>query len=139
MKFALKPMAAIIIGSSLLMTGCMGKFALTDKLYTWNKQVDQNRWVQEGVFLALLVVPVYGLTLLADGIVFNSVDWWTGSNPIAAGETRNVDGVDGSQALMTMRADGVIDVEVTAADGAHGAFTLSMQDGVVNAGDVRRF
>lgn len=140
MKFALKPLAAIVIGSSVLMTGCMGKFALTDKLYTWNKQVDKNKWVQEGVFVALAVVlPVYGLALLADGIIFNSIDWWTGSNPIAAGETRKVEGVDGSLALMTMRADGVIDVEVTSADGARTAFTLSQADGEVQAGDIRRF
>lgn len=139
MNHLMKPLAAVIIGSSVLMGGCMGKFALTDKLYTWNKQVDGNKWVQEAVFVALLIIPVYSLSLLADGIIFNSVEWWTGSNPILAGETRKVQGTDGSEALMTMRADGVIDVEVTAADGARSAFTLAMQDGEVKAGNVRAF
>lgn len=126
MKHVLKPLAAAVIGSSILLTGCIGKFALTDKVYSWNQKVDSNRWVNEIIFIPMLFV--YGITLTADGILFNSIDWWTGSNPIAAGDTREVKGEDGSVAQLTMRADGAIDVAVTAAGGGQSGFTL-VRDG----------
>lgn len=127
MKHVLKPLAVAIIGSSVLLTGCIGKFALTDKLYTWNKKVDSNRWINEGIFIVFNIIPVYGISLFADAVIFNSIDWWTGKNPIAAGETREVNGDDGSVAQLTMRADGAIDVAVTAAGGQQSQFTLARQ------------
>lgn len=137
MKNVIKPLAVAIVSSSVLLTGCMGKFALTDKLYTWNKQVDSNRWINEGVFLAFLIIPVYSIALLADGVIFNSIDWWTGDNPIAAGDTREVKGEDGSVAHMTMRADGAIDVSVTAAAGQQSSFTLVRDGDTVRALDAQ--
>lgn len=135
MKHVLKPLAAAVIGSSVLLTGCIGKFALTDKLYTWNKKVDSERWVNEGVFLAFLVVQVYTVAVFADGVIFNSIDWWTGKNPIAAGGTKEIKAEDGSVAQMTMRADGAIDVAVTAAGGQQSEFTLVREGDTVHAQD----
>lgn len=34
------------------------------------------------MFLVLTWVPVYGVATLADALVFNSVEFWTGKNPI---------------------------------------------------------
>lgn len=125
-------MLAVLLAVATLLSGCMGKFLLTTKVYKWNKTVSHERWVNEGVFVALLVVPVYNLTLLADGIIFNSVEWWTGRNPVArAGDTRRVEGVDGSVALMTLRADGDIDLDFTPAAGAAARYTLRREDGRV--------
>lgn len=125
MKKLLRTLGIVLLAGAML-TGCIGRFALTDKVYTWNKQVDQERWVNEGVFLVFIILPVYGLTLLADGVIFNSVEWWTGRNPIlAAGDQREVRGEDGSVALMTLRDDGVIAVQVTAADGVRSDFTMA--------------
>lgn len=137
MKKMMKPLAVAVIAGSML-TGCMGKFALTGNLYDWNKKVDGNRWVQEGVFLGLAVIlPVYGLTLLVDGIVLNSVEWWTGSNPVAqAGEQKSVHGIDGSEALMTMRADGAIDVQVTTVTGEQTSFTMVQSGQVISVLDA---
>lgn len=123
---ALKTLAVAVVASSLLLSGCMGKFALTKKLYKWNSTVGQDRWVNEIIFVALAVIlPVYGLTLLADGVIFNSVQWWTGENPVAqAGDQKRVFGEDGSEALMTLRADGAIDVDAVSARGERTQFTL---------------
>ncbi len=122
----IKTLAIAVIASSVLLSGCMGKFALTKKLYKWNSTVGQDRWVNEIIFVGLAVIlPVYGLSLLADGIVFNSIQWWTGDNPVAkAGDQQRVIGEDGSEALLTLQADGSIDVQATAASGERTAFTL---------------
>lgn len=130
MKNVMKALLVAVLAGSLL-TGCIGRFALTNKVLTWNKHVDQERWINEGIFVVFLIFPVYSLTLLADGVIFNSVEWWTGKNPILAGETRKVEGADGSVALMTMRADGNIDVQASAANGQRVDFTMVKgEDGV---------
>lgn len=128
MNKTVKAIGAGVVAASLL-TGCMGQFALTKKVYNWNKKVDSNRWVQEGVFVAFLIIPVYSITFLIDGVIANSVEWWTGDNPVAqAGDQKRVIGADGSEALMTLRANGEIDVQATSADGSVSAFTLARGD-----------
>jgi len=63
---------------------CYGPFRLTRKLHTWNGTLG-DKWINELVFFALVVIPAYGLCTLGDAIVFNSIQFWTGSNPIADG------------------------------------------------------
>ncbi len=42
----------------------------------------------ELVFLGLIIIPAYGLFSFGDAIIFNSIEFWGGSNPIRAdGET----------------------------------------------------
>lgn len=124
MRKPLKAFAVVFLTASLL-AGCMGKFALTGKIYAWNKKAASDRWVNEMIFVAFLIIPVYNLAMLADGIVFNSIQWWTGQNPVAnAGDQKRVLGDDGSEALMTLRSDGAVDVEATSATGVVSRFTL---------------
>jgi hypothetical protein len=40
--------------------------------------VSENRWANEGIFLVFTIIPVYGITYLADIVVFNSIEWWSG-------------------------------------------------------------
>lgn len=137
MNRKMKTAAAIVLATSLL-AGCMGKFALTGKIYAWNKKAAGDRWVNEMIFVAFLIIPVYNLALLADGIVFNSIQWWTGQNPVAqAGDQKRVQGEDGSVALMTLRADGAIDVEATSAEGVVSRFTLQRVGDQVAVTDAR--
>lgn len=72
---------ALLLAAAML-SGCYGPFLLTKKLHHWNGQVSENRWVVEGVFLVCAWLPVYGIATLADAIIFNSVEFWTGDNPI---------------------------------------------------------
>ncbi len=67
--------------SLLLAAGCYGPFQLTRKLYQWNGQAG-DKWPQEFMFLVLTWVPVYGLTALGDAVIFNSIEFWTGKNPV---------------------------------------------------------
>ncbi len=87
--------AKILIGALLLCgfvttsTACYGPFALTKKLHTWNGTLG-NKWVNELVFFALFVIPAYGLCTLGDALIFNSIEFWTGSNPISDGSLDKV-------------------------------------------------
>ncbi|HPS59457.1 MAG TPA: DUF3332 domain-containing protein [Spirochaetota bacterium] len=62
--------------------GCIGTFGLTGKLYNFNKGIG-NKWINELVFFVLIVVPVYEIALVVDALIFNSLEFWTGSNPVS--------------------------------------------------------
>lgn len=74
---------AVLLSSCVLFTSCFGSFSLTQKLYGWNKSMG-DKWINEVVFFALAVVQVYTISLIADGIVLNTIEFWTGDNPASA-------------------------------------------------------
>lgn len=75
----------LIAGSALLATGCFGSFGATNALYDWNKDVSSSKWLQWLVFLVLIILPVYGLFILADALVINTIEFFSGKNPIGGG------------------------------------------------------
>ena len=72
-----------LLGLLLFASGCYGPFNLTRRLYLWNGQVG-DKWENELVFLLLNIpfVPAYGMCISADAIIFNSIQFWTGENPV---------------------------------------------------------
>ena len=70
----------LVLGLGLTTTSCLGPNRLFNGLHEWNEGVTDNRWVNEGVFLGLNIIPVYGVTYLVDIVVFNSIEWWTGED-----------------------------------------------------------
>jgi hypothetical protein len=81
-KFKALLLAVILMGTAVTQQSCIGSFQLTKNLYSWNLGID-GRWGSELVFLAMNVIPVYAVTILADGVVLNSIEFWTGNNPLA--------------------------------------------------------
>lgn len=84
---------ALIGGMAIAFSGCYGPFRLTNKLHTWNGQVSQKKFVNELVFLGMCIIPAYEICLLGDGLIFNSIEFWGGNNPIAMkdGEVEEVE------------------------------------------------
>jgi len=68
------------------MTGCFGSFGATTALWKFNKGVSDNKWLQWLVFLGLSILPVYALFVLGDVIVINTIEFYTGKNPIASAQ-----------------------------------------------------
>ncbi len=81
------------LAGSMLFTSCIGSFQLTNKLLTWNQGIGP-KFANELVFFAFWVLPVYEVSALADVLVLNSIEFWSGDNPVAEG-TRVIDGNDG--------------------------------------------
>ena len=77
----MKKLIVAAVAACVLLTGCTGPFALTKKLHTWQTGFE-NKWVDEVAFLGCIILPVYSLSTLADGLIFNSVEFWTGENPM---------------------------------------------------------
>jgi hypothetical protein len=70
----------------LLCTSCLGPGHATGRLYNFNRDFE-SKWAQEGMFIVLL--PGYVVFSLGDHLVFNSVQWWTGENPIDPPDERS--------------------------------------------------
>jgi hypothetical protein len=69
----------------MVLQGCYGKMALTKKVYALNGQVS-DKFLRSWVTWAFIFVPVYGVSVGIDFILFNTIEFWTGNNPIAQGE-----------------------------------------------------
>ena len=92
MKKALKlftaatPLSVTVISS----TGCFGEFALTRKVYSFNDNIAGNdmggKVVKNIVYYAMNIIPVYGVAGFVDFFLLNTIEFWTGSNPVAMKE-----------------------------------------------------
>ena len=87
--------ASILLLATLTTPSCIGSFSLTNRMLNWNRNID-NKFINELVFFAFWVLPVYEVCGLADILVLNSIEFWSGNNPVdvAAGD-RIVEGSDG--------------------------------------------
>lgn len=92
-KTYLKVALVLTVVASLGLTSCIGSFSLTNKLLSWNNGVS-NKFVNELIFFGFWILPVYEVTCLADLLVLNSIEFWSGSNPVAQG-TKVIEGQDG--------------------------------------------
>lgn len=80
---------AALLLCSVSLTSCIGSFRLTQSVLKWNNQVG-SKFLNEVVFFAFWVLPVYEVTSLADILVLNSIEFWSGRNPMTA-STKIVD------------------------------------------------
>lgn len=101
-KFNLKMAATVMICGAFLFSSCIGSFGLHGKLLSWNQGVG-NKFVNELVYLAFNIIPVYGVCYLADALVINSIEFWSGSNPLASiGDVKKVKGENGNYLVETL-------------------------------------
>lgn len=96
----IKVTVALFLASWLLLvqTGCFGKFALVRKVYEFHDSIMGDDMVGKIVKSLLLIFPMdiaYGIGSFLDIIIFNLIEFWTGSNPIAM--------VEGEQEIQMIR------------------------------------
>lgn len=102
--------AALLI-SAVSFQSCIGSFSLTNKVLTWNRNVS-NKFVNELVFFAFWVLPVYEVTAIADLLVINSIEFWSGNVPMEANNSV-VKTEDGDYLIQTLASG----YQVTSPDG----------------------
>jgi hypothetical protein len=135
--------ALILACLTLSNTACIGRMAVSGKVMEFNLSVSEDKWAREIVFLALYIIPVYGFAGIADLIVVNSIEFWTGTNPVNgqprlahAGDQNHGMTADGSEAISTLRKDGSIDIEIRSADGDAYFVNVLREDGAVVGRDA---
>ncbi|GHV60860.1 membrane protein [Bacteroidia bacterium] len=83
--------AAIVamLSVSVLFSSCIGSFALTNKVLKWNSTFS-DKFVNELVYIVFWIVPVYEASLVIDGLVLNTLEFWTGSNPVLSDNVQTI-------------------------------------------------
>jgi hypothetical protein len=100
-------------------TGCYGTFPITHTIWKFNGEVTGLPLVHTLVFWAFVIIPVYWIGILADALVMNLIEFWTGE-PAHASIQANPDGTltaltpsaDGKEATLTVSRDGQVLQEV---------------------------
>ena len=81
--------STLLLAATLLTTSCIGSFGLFNKLLSWNKTATDSKFLNEIIFLILS--PAYAICGTADVVVLNTIEFWTGDNPMANnGKTKKV-------------------------------------------------
>ena len=102
MKKSKLTLVAVVLSGSYYSAPVLDHFGLFNRLSSWNQGVG-NKFVNELVFLAFNIVPVYGVAYLADALVINSIEFWSGSNPMAnVGDVKKVKGENGNYMVKTL-------------------------------------
>lgn len=78
-----KGLAIISLATVMFFSSCIGSFKLFNSLLDWNRGIS-NKFVNELVFIAFNIVPVYGIASFVDIIVMNSIEFWSGNNPVSS-------------------------------------------------------
>lgn len=78
--------ALLIVGMASMTSSCLGGFNLTKNVYGWNDSATGNKFVNNLIFWGMVIIPVYGVTLFLDAVIFNLIEFWGGSNPISMEE-----------------------------------------------------
>ncbi len=83
----------LVAAASTGLAGCYGSFTAVKKLHAWNGTIDNGGIMTQAVFWVFGALQVYTLFALGDVFIFNLLEFWTGSNPVAdSGEVQMVDG-----------------------------------------------
>ena len=100
-KFKVSAICALLCGS-MMFSSCIGSFALFNTVKDWNENLTDNKFINEVVYLAMCIVPIYEICYFVDNVVFNSIEFWTGDNPVAnAGDVKKVKGESGEYLVQT--------------------------------------
>ena len=81
MKIKHLKVAALFMAASLITSSCVGSFSLFSKLAHWNKGATNSKFLNEIIFL--LISPAYAVCSIVDVLVLNTIEFCSGSNPIA--------------------------------------------------------
>lgn len=99
--------AAILLSVCIVMSSCIGSFSLTNKLKDWNMGIG-NKFVNELVFVCMHIVPVYEISIMADVLVLNSIEFWTGNSALSknVGDSKIVKNSKGEDVKITVNENG---------------------------------
>lgn len=105
---------AVLLSSAVLTTSCIGSFPVFHKVHSWNQNVSSSKFVNELVFICFHIIPVYEVCYLADGLIFNSIEFWSGKSPVAnSGKTSKMKGGNGDVYSITTTDKGYSIVDET--------------------------
>ena len=106
-KISLK-VAACFLAATFLFSSCfVGKYGLWNKYINWQNHMTSSKFVN--AIVGFFLVPIVGgICQFVDILVLNTIEFWSGSNPVASniGTTKQVLGQDGRYYAVTTLKNG---------------------------------
>jgi len=78
-----KSLMAAALGLGLFGASCLGPNNAFNGITHWNQNVTESKWGNEAIFIGLHIIPVIPLAYVGDILIFNSIEFWGGENPIS--------------------------------------------------------
>ena len=83
-KISLKVAVCLLAGSFLFSSCFVGKYGLWNKYINWQNHMTSSKFVN--AIVGFILVPIVGgICQLVDILVLNTIEFWSGSNPVQAG------------------------------------------------------
>lgn len=125
----MRKILASLVVVCFLFTGCTGSFNLTRKVYNMHRSQD-DKWKDEIFFLAVVLIPIYSIATFADAIIFNSIEFWSGENPVEMTSTQgNIKHVKVGEATATLSYDPATEQITVVAQTPEGESTVILDKG----------
>lgn len=105
--------AALILAGGLMCNSCIGSFALFNAYEKWQCNMTSIKIVN-GIVGLILQPIVGGICLTVDAVILNTIEFWSGSNPMAANFEQQIQGADGRNYLVKTTRNGY---EITSPEG----------------------
>lgn len=107
-------LAATFLAALVVSVGCYGSFPATRAVYKFNGSITKYRLVHSLVLIGFVIIPVYSICMLVDGIILNSIEFWSGDRiSVAQSQTLEDDtvvtlapGSHDDEALLTVERHG---------------------------------
>jgi hypothetical protein len=77
-----KALRTIALLALLALPSCLGPNRLFNSVNNWNAQVTQSKYLNELIFIGFWILPVYQISYAGDALIFNTIEFWGGENPI---------------------------------------------------------
>jgi Domain of unknown function (DUF3332) len=77
-----KILSCAVLATALLLTSCIGSNRAFRGVHSWNSRATDSKWGNEVIHAVMWIIPVYEVCLAGDIIIFNSIEFWGGNNPI---------------------------------------------------------
>ena len=74
----MKRFASLAVVAALA-TGCYGSYGAFNAVHTWNGHATSSRVTNSVIHFGLWILPVYELTFLGDFLIFNNIEFITGT------------------------------------------------------------
>ena len=118
--------------AAMLFSGCYGSYALFHKVHKFNGGIG-DKWINSLVHFVF--TPVYGVSLFVDVLIINTIEFWTGSNPVASGDTYMDKDAEGNTVAAVKNEDGTLSVSIMTVSGEETNLTLQRDEDVIRALD----
>ena len=128
-----KGILAALCAGMIVLSGCYGSYGSTKWLHNAIGKIS-NKWAKSLVHF--LATPAYGLCFFfVDFLFVNTIEFWTGSNPFAAGDSYYEKDAQGNSVAAVKNEDGSLSVQFTSAKGEVSNLILQRDENVVRALD----